>query len=161
MGERSEVLMLCNCCVLVVGEAVVWIWGCSLALSAVSGRKQTSLCWRAVSGGIWQSPATALSGCLWTCPWVVVAQLLPRSCPTHLSVLPWGTILVAVTNLAFVVTACSAGSNGLQMFTVCKCCTSRDSKNEIMLLQLPIIPRKMSLSFVCCVADTWPCTSSL
>lgn len=73
MAERSEVLMLCE----VLGEAVVWIWGCSLALSTVSEREQAPLCSRAVSGGIWQSPATALSGCLWSCP-VVVAQLLPE-----------------------------------------------------------------------------------
>lgn len=130
------------CCVIAVckllGEALVWIWGCSLALSAVSGREQTPLCWRAVSGGIWQSPA--LCGCLWSCPCVLLLQLLPRSCPAHFSVLPPERIPVAVTNLTFVVTACSAGSNGLQMFTVCKCCTSRGSRNKIMLLQLPLYP---------------------
>lgn len=77
-----------------------------------------------------------------------------RSCPAYLSVLSPERIPVAVTNLAFVVTACPAGANGLQMFTVCKCCTSRDSRNKIVLLQLPIMTRKMSWSFVCCVADT-------
>lgn len=78
MVERSELLLLGNLCVLVVGEAVVWIWGCSLTLSTAPGRWQTPLHSRAVVGGIWQSPATALSGCLWTCPCVLVAQLLPE-----------------------------------------------------------------------------------
>lgn len=157
MVEGSEVLMLWNHCagcrrscsvdfgLLPKFEHCIWEVAASPLLQSYSRRDLTVTC---CSFG-WMFVNLPLCGGGSAAPWDPVP---PTSLWFHWEEFPWYN----KPSCSYYSTSC-----WIQLMAFkCLQCASRGSKSKIMLLQFPIMTRKMILSWVCCVADTWPCTGS-